>query len=890
MSKKEDENALLAHAKSLGATDEATIRIFQRQEHEWCCVEADAEVAVQIVYHTASAIRKIGSSQRPICSMNNTLLRNLLLEALQHRGLRVELYEQETGSRLKWKTNPKKASPGNLQAVEDLIGANADQRPVVVAVRVGNSPTGERSVGVSYVDAEARILGLSQFADNDLFSNLESLVIQLGAKELLVSEDKTADSKRIVEMMGRLGILVTQRMVAQFAPKDVDRDLEKLTGKSSLELQDELSMNVALGACGAALKFLGIMSHSSNLGQYSVEKHDLNQYMKLDSAALRALNVMPSVRDGSKSMSLFGLLNKCRTISGSRLLAQWLKQPLMDLESIKQRHDLVEEFINNPVLRSRIQEDLMHVVPDLGKIQRKFHTQKAKLEDVVRIYHLAIRLPEFIEELSAAEHEGLKAAYVSPLSTAQNDLIKLVELVETTIDLAALERHEYAVKADFDDHLVELKEQRSTTYAEMEKEFERVSSLLGTDKIKLEDNPTLGWSLRLTRADAGILRNQAGFIDLKTQKSGQIFTTKQLRSLANRHQELGELYSMAQSSVSREVVNIASTYLPVLGPLAATLAHLDVIMSFAHISAFSKLPYVRPQFDQDCISLKQARHPCMEVQNDMMFIPNDVNLRRDLSAFSIITGPNMGGKSTYIRQIGVICHLAQIGCFVPCEEAHLTLIDSILARVGAGDSQLKGISTFMAEMLETASILKTATSRSLIIVDELGRGTSTYDGFGLAWAISQHIIDHIGCWCLFATHFHELTALADKYPSVSNLHVVANAEGQDDDITLLYKVALGISERSFGIHVAEVVHFPDKVVRMAKRRAAELEEFGSADGSSDAVENGTRILKEVLRNWAAASVPGESPEASVKRLKTEIEGRKNEFETNSYLKQLTATI
>lgn len=890
MSKKEDENALLAHFKSLSATDEATIRIFQRQDHEWCCVEADAEIAAQIVYHTTSAIRKIGSSLRPMCSMNTTLLRNLLLDALQQRSLRVELYEQEAGSRLRWKTNPKEASPGNLQAVEDLIGANADQRPVVVAVKVGNSPTGERPVGISYVDAESRLLGLSQFADNDLFSNLESLVIQLGAKELLVPEDKSADTKRIVEMMGRLGVLVTHRKLAQFAPKDVDRDLEKLTGKTSLELQDELNMDVALGACGAALKFLGVLAESTNLGQYAVERHDLNQFMKLDSAALRALNVMPSIRDGSKSMSLFGLLNNCRTISGSRLLAQWLKQPLMDSEAIKQRHDLVEEFINNTVLRSRVQEDLMHVVPDLGKIQRKFHTQKARLEDVVRIYHLAIRLPEFIQELSAADHQGLKAVYVGPLFAAQNDLVKLVELVETTIDLAALERHEYVVKADFDDHLVELKEQKSTTYAEMEEEFERVSGLLGTDKIKFEDNPTLGWSFRLTRADAGILRNQSGFIDLKTQKSGQIFTTKQLRALANRHQELGELYSKAQSSVSREVVNIASTYLPVLGPLAATLAHLDVIMSFAHVSAFSKLPYVRPQFDEDCISLKQARHPCMEVQNDMMFIPNDVTLQRKTSEFSIITGPNMGGKSTYIRQIGVICHMAQIGCFVPCEEAHLTLVDSILARVGAGDSQLKGISTFMAEMLETASILKSATSRSLIIVDELGRGTSTYDGFGLAWAISQHIVEKIGSWCLFATHFHELTALADKYPSVANLHVVANADGQDDDITLLYKVAPGTAERSFGIHVAEVVHFPDKVVQMAKRRASELEEFDSPDGTSEAIEDGTRILKEILRHWAAAYVPGESPETSVKRLKTEIKGRNTEFENNSYLKHLMATI
>mmetsp|Transcript_6647 Transcript_6647/g.14556 ORF Transcript_6647/g.14556 Transcript_6647/m.14556 type:complete len:517 (+) Transcript_6647:33-1583(+) len=453
----------------------------------------------------------------------------------------------------------------------------------------------------------------------------------------------------------------------------------------------------------------------------------------------------------------------------------------------------------------------------------------------------------------------LSEKYLQPLRSIAEKFTLYEQLVEHVVDMGSLP--ELKVNHQHDQELGEIAEKQQELQVKAERILHEARSTWGSfADVKMEQNGKDGFILRTTRGDdeRQLRANCSSVKVLSILKNGVHFTTTALEKLADRYLSLEAEYEEKQSTLVTQALDTARTYLPVVEAVANLIAELDVLASFATAAALSPGVYVRPIVHPrgadagvgastgfgagvgegeeaekgvgGSIDLRGARHPCVELMDGVQqFIANDYDLIRGKSTFQIVTGPNMGGKSTYIRAVGCIVVLAQIGMYVPCDSAELSVSDCILARVGAGDAVQKGVSTFMAEMLESSVMLQTASSDSLIIIDELGRGTSTFDGFGLAWSISDYIVKQLRCKCLFATHFHELTALQKAYPtSVTNKHVSAHIS--DNSVVMLYQLAPGPCTQSFGIHVAATADFPQPVIAAAKRKAASLE--GSDSGGA----------------------------------------------------------
>ena len=569
-------------------------------------------------------------------------------------------------------------------------------------------------------------------------------------------------------------------------------------------------------AAGAVLQYLYETQKSTLDHLTTIVPYATGNYMVLDSSTRRNLELLETMREKQKRGSLLWVLDKTRTAMGARLLRTWIEQPLISREEILKRQNAIEELNLNYISREELGEYL-NPVYDLERLIGRISYKTANPRDLLAFRNSIAMVPHIKRLLGEFTSDALKELEqeLDPLEDLEDLITRaIVEEPPITVREGGMIRDGYNEEAD---RLRHAKTEGKTWLAELEAR-EREST--GIKNLKVKYNKVFGYYFEVTNSFKDLVPEY--FIRKQTLTNAERYTTDELKNLED--VILGaedklfsleyDLFCGVRDAIAAEVVRIQKT--------ARAVAAVDVFVSLSVVATRSN--YVKPQINEKgTIQIKGGRHPVVEkMMRDDMFVANDTILDNSRNRISIITGPNMAGKSTYMRQTALIVLMAQIGSFVPADQANIGICDRIFTRVGASDDLASGQSTFMVEMTEVANILRNATRNSLLILDEIGRGTSTFDGLSIAWAVVEHISNTrlLGAKTLFATHYHELTELEGLMSGVTNYCIAVKEQG--DDIVFLRKIVKGGADKSYGIQVAKLAGVPDSVISRAKELVEQL--------------------------------------------------------------------
>ncbi|MBU0688145.1 MAG: DNA mismatch repair protein MutS [Gammaproteobacteria bacterium] len=570
---------------------------------------------------------------------------------------------------------------------------------------------------------------------------------------------------------------------------------------------------LGLSAAGALLGYAKLTQGQSIAHIRGAQVYSADRYVRMDAATRRNLEITQTLR-GEPAPTLLSLLDTCATNMGSRLLAHWLHHPLRNRDVLRARLDAVDELDEK---HSAVHQQLKPSV-DVERITARIALKSARPRDLSGLRDTLKQLPELHNTLA-----GISAPRLQQLSNELQADSALVELLQNTIkeEPSSVLREGGVIADGYDAELDELRGIQSNCGDFLLALEKRERERTGIDKLKVEYNRVHGFYIEVSTANADKVPDD--YRRRQTLKNVERYITPELKAFEDKALSANDRALAREKHLYDQLLDTLAPSIPQLQTIAAAIAELDVLATFAERAA--TLNFCAPQFSDDAqIHIKQGRHPVVEAQVDT-FTPNDTQLG-DARSMLLITGPNMGGKSTYMRQVAIIALLAHVGCFVPAQQAVLGEIDQIFTRIGASDDLASGRSTFMVEMTEAANILHNATDKSLVLVDEIGRGTSTFDGLALAYAIARHLLELNRSYTLFATHYFELTRLAEEFKQLANVHLAA-VEHQHS-IVFLHSVNEGAASQSYGLQVAALAGVPGSVIRSAKKQLVKLEQNSAA--------------------------------------------------------------
>lgn len=770
----------------------------------------DAKIASKVLGITLTARNKGGTNPVPMAGVPVKAVDSYLQKMLQE-GYKVAICEQIQDPALAQGLVDRDViriiTPGTLTEQEVLHDKSNN---FLLSIHLH-----KKKIGIAWVDISTGKFLIHELEEKDL----EDEIVRIMPAECLISEKmldkvlKTSGGDITLEkLIQLLDIPLTHRPAWFFESENGEKILQEHFSVKTLEGFGCESMKWALGASGALLQYIEETQKTSLCNVDSIEVYNATDTMFLDRASRYCLEILKTMRGDSKKGTLLSILDETSTSMGGRLLALWLGAPLISVEKIRARQEGVKEFFLKPQLIISIREQL-RLIQDVERLCSRIAYQRANARDLLAVKNSLEIIPKIYNLLGKMESLVLK--------TLKKELISLDDLFVFLEKAIHLEpkltlKDGGIIKDGYNGELDELRSLQHSSDSWLKK-FEKAEiEKTGISTLKVNYNKVFGFYIEVTHANSHKVPKE--YIRKQTLKNAERYITPELKEYEGKVVTANERAKALEYELFLDIRNKVSEALPDLRKVANAIAWIDVLVCLAKVARDNN--YICPEIDSTFeISIEDGRHPVLEITSSS-FVPNSLFIGPGKEII-LITGPNMAGKSTYIRQAALLILMAQIGSFIPAKNARIGIVDRIFTRIGASDEIARGRSTFMVEMIETANILNNATDKSFIALDEIGRGTSTFDGISLAWAIIEYIQKKIKARTLFATHYHEIAELEEMFPNIQNFNVAIEEYG--DKIAFIYKIARGSADKSYGIHVARLAGIPKLVINRGKSILGNLE-------------------------------------------------------------------